>query len=102
MRAACPFVEVVHILGYYLHIYPAFGLGYSPMASIRLCPAELPPTLIVELLHQLWVPLPGLWGCHVLYTVLLPEPIGIPKGLYTALGAYPCSRQYHQFLPSHS
>ena len=98
LLAACPFVKVIDILGYNVHVKIAFQLNQSRMSGVWHSILQLSAALIVKLLYHIGVSVPGLNGCYLLYLVLFPQPAAVAECFNAALGAHPGACQYYQFL----
>ena len=65
------------------------------MARVGLGILELSPALVVKTKNKRGVAVPSFRTGYVLYLVLLPKAVHVPKRSQTALGADPGARQYN-------
>jgi hypothetical protein len=59
---------------------------------------KLGTALIVKLEHQIRIRGPAFRRCHILYSMVLPQTVGIPKGFNATFGTDACTREYDYFF----
>src|SRR5688572_26890720 len=96
--AACPLVQIIHILGNDIYIELALQLSDKLVGRIWLCGHDLAPALIIKVKHQFTVPFPGIKSCYVLNPVFFPQASGIPESFNAAFSADSSTRKNNQSL----
>ena len=93
-----PLVQIVHVLGDYVHGIILFQRCYDFMGGIGLCVFKLAPTLVVKVQDQARIPYPAAVGGHILHVELLPEPAAVTECSKAAFCAYAGSGKHHYML----
>ena len=91
-------MQVINILGDYMHIKVIFKIGDQLMGCIWLCFQNVFTAGIIKALYQLWVFGPG-FGCgDFFYTMLFPKSITVTKSINATFGAHACTGKDHQLF----
>ena len=80
-------MKVVDVLRNNRNTKVFFQLSQNEVSVVGLNIVQLQSTLVVEIGYKFRVALPSFWGCNVFNAVLLPQSVGIAKGVNTAFGA---------------
>ena len=100
LAAACPFVQVVYVLGNHLYFVFPLQRCQGEMCRIRLFLQQFPTALVIEIYHYRTVAYQSFRCADILDPVIGPKPVRVPESGDTAVGAHSGSCKNNDFLHS--
>lgn len=85
-RAACPFVEIVHILGHDGHVIVIFKPGYGNVGGIGPDCRKLGAAGVIEIQDSGRIPVPTFYRSHIFHPVVFPQSVAVAEGADAAIG----------------
>ena len=95
IAAAGTLMQVIHVLCDDAHVKVFLQFNKPQMGGIGLGTNQLLTALVIKLVDERGIAQEALMAGHVHYRIILPQAIGIAKGLDTALGADASTRRDH-------
>ena len=92
-RRAGPLVQIIDILGNYLHVETLFQARNSAMARIRLLPEHLAAAHVVKIDDLRPIVAQRLGRTDIFDPVVGPQPVGIAESSQSAVGTHAGTRK---------
>ncbi len=99
--AACPFVQIVHVLGDHRYIVVLLEIRDGEVRGIRPYFLQLFASYVVEIEDEFPIPIPSVDGCYIVGVVLVPKSAVVSECLDAAFRAHACAGEDDDFLLAH-